>query len=465
MELRGKPRLVPRCLRFLRAVVLTTGLVLLILPSLACPLPPPALDEPFPSTDHILLCEVTVRNPNIVPEGGDESGTQEQDLESLTGIFADDNDQPRRNYYLKGDCVGDEFEGQRWGADDEAEAAADWSRFIRQRIDEVALEGDETVFGRFPDNVANWCAVPGTLTCTETETPIEVCVQRGPELTGDPIAECPLPPPPGELVSTCDGQSPCTAISFPDTPVGQVEVVTVTFSNGGEEGDAAVGVRVAGTVDPIIGPDGTFHVPVSDPPTDPDNPNTCHPSLATNGFVELEVGGDPCSFDVHFEPFEEGSLAAEVSFTSSVQSELHLVQLAGTGVAGDPAFEFPDLGADTLPRPSACFDAPLEPDGCTVPRVLRVTNIGVGDTTITAARVEPQFVGPPPGFEMAPAIPPAGQVVLSTDDVLDLEIRWCEDPGDPASTQNRGAIVIDHDDPNGTFTLDLVRAPTCPADS
>jgi hypothetical protein len=407
----------------------------------------------------VIECQVTVRNPAIVPEPGNEGDLQEQDLDSQTGIFAGDDDQPLRNYYLNNDCFGLDDDGQRWGADSVAEATEDWTRFVRQRIDAVAQEGEETVFGRYPNQAADWCAVEGTLTCAVTETSIEVCVLRGPDVSAEPIATCPPIPPAGTLVSECDGQSPCATIGFPDTPIGQEASVTVTLSNAGEAGAGPVRVGVAGNVDPIAGPDGTFHIPVSDPPTDPGNPNTCHPSLGDGEAVDLAVG-ESCSFDVRFAPLEEGSAAAEASFTSSVQPERHVIQLAGAGLAGDLAFELPDLGPGVLPI-RACFDAPLV-GGCTPPRVLRITNTGPGDSTVTGARIEPEDPALPPGFEVAPAIPPEAAVVLSAGESLDLEIRWCEDAADPASTQERGAVVVEHDDPSGTFSLDLLHANNCP---
>lgn len=155
----------------------------------------------------------------------------------------------------------------------------------------------------------------------------------------------------------------------------------------------------------------------------------------------------------------DGEHRGETTFPSNVQSVRHRIDLLGAGQGGTLELRVVDLGA--LPSPAFCFDAPATP--CTPARALRAEIAGPGAVTLSSVRIQVPDPQAPAGFEVEPAVGPAGPpIVVPPGEAVDFQVRWCDEPG----AQLQAGLAIDSDDiVEPTFQLLLGRLDTCPGGS
>ena len=398
-----------------------------------CLLPLPDLED-FPSTDPMLICSVTVRNPDAeVAFGVDE--VPEQALNNRTGIFLADDGTVLREYYQTQDCIGGDPGGVGYGFSTNADAVTDWRLFVRQRIQEVAGDpSSSSVFAAFP---GTWCGVPDTLSCILTDSEIGSCFRREALTTPAPLPDCP-PSPTACLRIACSGEAPCTSIDFGEVPTGELLRREVQLSNCSEADAPPVEIILDGTVSPI-GASYDFDIPIET--------NTCHFAEHGDGMVlELPLGSI-CNFWVEFTPENAGDHHGETRFISNPGSQSHAIELRGTAVGGALKYTVPDLPDPTQIPAELCVDAIVD-GNCTAARDLVAENPGPGTVGIRA------FLQDNQGFELAEG----GEeyaTELAAGESAAIRFRWCGAAGD----SGRANLVVNSNTVEPTFARTLIREP------
>lgn len=398
-----------------------------------CLLPVPDLED-FPSSDPILVCSVTVRNPDAEAAFGVDD-VPEQALNSRTGIFLADDGTVLREYYHTQDCIGGDPGGVGYGFSTIADALTDWRLFVRQRIQEVAGDpASSSVFTTFP---GSWCGVPGTLSCIETDSEIGICFRQEALTNSLPLPDCP-PQPSACLRIACSGEAPCTSIDFGEVPTGELLRREVQLTNCGEAGAPAVEIILDGTVNPI-GASYDFDIPIET--------NTCHFAAHGDGTVLELAQGNICNFWVEFTPENAGEHHGETRFISNPGSQSHAIVLRGTALGGALKYTVPDLPDPTQIPAELCVDATVD-GNCTAAREFVAENPGPGTVSIRALLQDNQ------GFELVEG----GEefaTAIAAGEFTAIRFRWCG----AVSDIGRANLVVNSNTVEPTFARTLIREP------
>ena len=402
------------------------------------------LSDPLPirlaSTDPIVECRMRVRRA----------------ADSLEEVPSSAQAPFRTTYYHARDCAG----GGEFGFDSREQIEEDWRRFVASRIDELA-QANEIPFAAPDFAIEDWCEVPGTRTCTETEESILDCVGTG-VAAAEPLALCAAEG--VALEVSCEGEATC--LDFGDVPTvfrdpdgvvppvgtGASRIVTVTHP-GGPDAPPALLLGLDGTLDPVTAP-ADFEIPVEDAAAEP--LNGCYSTV--DDPLELQPGGS-CSFVVLFEPQEAGEHRAGLR-DDPLGPEL---EIAGQGVGGSLTLEQENADA----RGRLCFDELVDlasDPPCTVARTVTLINDAADAATgVVAVRaITVSNTNPGPGGVVDPAdhffqVETAAPFAVVDGQSVPISILWCHT--DAEENDNATLQIETGGSDTPVYTVDLRRRP------
>ena len=312
----------------------------------------------------------------------------------------------------------------------EADAEADWSRWVRREIERIQTTDPTSTFSMVDEG---WCQVPGTLRCEPLGTLLtDLTCDDLPPL--DPLEVC--PPPVGDACVEVSCPDPgCSEIDFgavpiSDTPLSGGVSQTVVVSNCGE-------VDVRTQIDETILPVGArshFVIPVD---TFQCGARTAE-EMMLGRILEVPPGDSDCSFDIVFRPTMPLDHAGRKVFWSEALSD-HTIELRGFGVGGGLIDDAPAM---------ICLP---EATPCTAEQTITLTNGGPGPVivrTIATSATNFEIVTPTPA--MLPITLNAG------DPPLEVRVRWCAGP--PGAVA--GTLQIDTS--ARRIEVGLETLPSCP---